>query len=501
MRLRNILIALVMAVLLQGVYSCIDDKGNYSYIDKETLFPVTISGFEDTTVVMRTVLNIDPVLNNMDDTSRYIHLWYALPTNVAGYTPKRDTLSLERKLSFTVTYETGTYKLVYELRDPKLDIYTYKDVRLTVQSDLGAGWYILKEENGETDIDYVTEEGVLKENLLASSGQERLKGKPVKMYYQSSRYSVDVENPDGTVTRLSNQRAFHVLSDQDMRTFNADNMGVFYDYEHYFYETPEVCRPQNFGAGGSYYYYAINAGKLHSLYTMSANNGKLGYARPGMYELHSDMLLSMNAAMVFDKTTSTFYNSSAAGTAMDVFGNAPAGSVSSTEMDTDLICLLTKKLAETSTGYALMKNKNKDEYYLFNISHTMAGYPFTSVDTVPSNCEILAAEVRGASIYASAIYYAKSKGDGDVLKVYKDSREEIRESELISFPGEKIAYIENIESLWGVTPAYNRLLILTNSSAGWKLYLYDTVGQTPELEETPVLVYSGRGKAGYAILR
>lgn len=139
MKLKNILIGIGLITSLQGVQSCIDDRGNYSYISNEELLPVTISGFEDTTVIIRSTLNITPVLENMDDESRYIHLWYAAPSVTAGFTPQRDTLSLKRDLSFEVTYESGTYNLVYELRDPKLDIYVRKQVLMTVQSDVSTG--------------------------------------------------------------------------------------------------------------------------------------------------------------------------------------------------------------------------------------------------------------------------------------------------------------------------------------------------------------------------
>lgn len=66
MKLKNILIGIGLITSLQGVQSCIDDRGNYSYISNEELLPVTISGFEDTTVIIRSTLNITPVLENMD---------------------------------------------------------------------------------------------------------------------------------------------------------------------------------------------------------------------------------------------------------------------------------------------------------------------------------------------------------------------------------------------------------------------------------------------------
>lgn len=60
---------------------------------------------------------------------------------------------------------------------------------------------------------------------------------------------------------MNNKRAFHVFSDQDIKIFNADNMALFYNYEDYFYEVPEVCKPENCGMYSTDFY-AINAGKV-----------------------------------------------------------------------------------------------------------------------------------------------------------------------------------------------------------------------------------------------
>lgn len=502
MKLKNILIGIGLITSLQGVQSCIDDRGNYSYISNEELLPVTISGFEDTTVIIRSTLNITPVLENMDDESRYIHLWYAAPSVTAGFTPQRDTLSLEKDLSFEVTYESGTYNLVYELRDPKLDIYVRKQVLMTVQSDVSTGWYVMKEENGETDIDYISMDGKKIENLITASGQERLKGKPVKMAYQSSRYTPVIQNPDGTTTRLNNKRAFHVFSDQDIKIFNADNMALFYNYEDYFYEVPEVCKPENCGMYSADFY-AINAGKVYSIYGMSPNSGMLGYAKPGLYEVHPDMVMGTYGVMLFDTKTSTFYNTSSSGSSMNLFPEDSEGGISPTNMDVDMIRMLVRKEGNPSTAFAVMKNKNKDEHYVFDMSYSMASYPIVDIDTVPAHCEMPETKVMGTSLYASCIYYSKKEADGDVLKVYKNVKIDNRESELKRFPGEEIVYIVNATSRYGA-PAdevFNHLVVLTNSATGWKLYRFNVIGQTPEIETEPAFVYSGKGTAGYVMLR
>ena len=360
----------------------------------------------------------------------------------------------------------------------------------------------MKEENGETDIDYISMDGEKIEDLITTFGQKRLKGKPVKMAYQSSRYTPVIQNPDGTKNQLVNKKAFHVYSDQDIKIFNADNMDLFYNYEDYFYEVPETCKPENCGMISSDFY-AINAGKVYSIYGMSSNSGMLGYAKPGLYKVHPDMVMSYYGVMVFDKETSTFYNTSSSGSSMNLFSEDSEGGISPTNMDVDMIRMLVRNEGVPSTAFAVMKNKNKDEYYVFDMVYSMSDYPFVDIDTVPAHCEMPEAKVMGTSLYASCIYYSKKEADGDVLKVYKNVKIDNRESELKRFPGEEIVYIVNATSAYNAPEdeKFNHLVVLTNSATGWKLYRFNVIGQTPEIETEPVFVYSGKGTAGYVMLR
>ena len=151
----------------------------------------------------------------------------------------------------------------------------------------------------------------------------------------------------------------------------------------------------------------------------------------------------------------------------------------------------------------LEEEKNKDEHYVFDMAYSMSDYPIVDIDTVPVHCEMPNAKVMGTSLYASCIYYSKKESDGDVLKVYKNVKIDNRESELKRFPGEEIVYIVNLTSSYN-TPEdekFNHLVVLTNSDSGWKLYRFNVIGQTPEIEPEPVVVYSGTGKAGYVMLR
>ncbi|WP_292265421.1 PKD-like family lipoprotein [Butyricimonas sp.] len=501
MRLKNILVGLSW-ILVSGLHSCVDDRGNYDYTDVDELIPITISGLEDTTVMMRSVLHIVPELGNIKDEARYSYLWYTIPKNVFGYIPRRDTLSREKELNVEITYESGNYHLIYEIRDTLLDVYTNKDVTMVVQSNIGKGWYVLKDVNEKTDFDYVNLKGEKTENLIAEAGEEALLGKAVKIVFQGELYTPVIENPDGTSTQLDNKKAFFVLSEQDMKIFNADNMNLFKTFEECFYEAPGVRRLQNC-VYNSWNDYLINDGKIYSICGQSMNSGMFGFARPGMYDLHSDMITTYYGTLLFDKNNRTFYDAAANGVTLNKLAEDIGGGISPSTMPVDLIRMLPRDETNPGLGYAVMENKDKGEYYVFDISYDMTNYPFVGIDTIPVSCEMPRAEIMTANRVASCIYYVKNEPGEDVLKVYKSIAGDNRESELKKFPGEKIVYIENVVTPYGTAPAdvFNNLVVLTNSSSGWKLYRFNIIGQTPEIETEPVVVYSGQGNARYVMFR
>jgi len=66
MKNRIFLILLICGLTCLLLNSCIDDKGNYVYDDLENVMPVTIDGIRDTTIMINTVLRIEPVVQNTD---------------------------------------------------------------------------------------------------------------------------------------------------------------------------------------------------------------------------------------------------------------------------------------------------------------------------------------------------------------------------------------------------------------------------------------------------
>lgn len=495
MLLKYIKIALCMFWLGVCLHACVEDTGNYDYIDKDVIMPVKIGGLKDTVVNPNTLLEIKPEVEGIENEDDYKYFWY-VQSETSGL---RDTLAETRNLACEIQLLIGKYDLYYEVRSIQHEIYVREKVKLTVASNLGTGWYVLKDENNQTDFDFISDQegGKRWDNVIKSTGQEPLVGMALKMNYSPS-YTNEVTLPDGTVELQYNKRAFLIASGVDLRMFNADNMELFKDFAHLFYEAPASCHPQNLYASKDMY--LINAGKMHTIAGNYVNSGKFGYATPGMYELHDDMLVSPYGITVFDKVSRTFYNTTVRGNSMNEFPEAQNGEMSSTNMDAELIRLLPWD-ENSGKGYALMRSKTKQEYYIMTLTTGRnVVYPFTNIVTVPvsANYEVFDAKVMVACA-AECIYFSND----NVLKVYKNVTSVERETALKVFPeGETIVGISRLRIFDLETMSFfNKLEVLTNSTSGWKLYSFDTVGDTPEINPEPVLVHSGTGQARYMMYR
>ena len=69
-------------------------------------------------------------------------------------------------------------------------------------SGFARGWYVTKDENRVTDIDWVDLQGEVHPNVLASINGEGVTGEALKTTYMGGRYNYEQENPDGTVTLI-----------------------------------------------------------------------------------------------------------------------------------------------------------------------------------------------------------------------------------------------------------------------------------------------------------
>ena len=322
-------------------------------------------------------VELTPKITGIENEDDFQFTWYTYQLYASGFIPQRDTLAKTKDLSFIMEYPAGNqYQLVFEAKEKKTGLAVQKKILMRVTSEYGKGWFILEDENGMTDMDFIQEDGTVQENLLTERLGERMKGEAVKLVYMSGRYSDEEVAEDGTVTVLESQRALHILTTQDMKTLNPGNLSVFKNFDEEFYNVPSTAAPQNMDASGGDMV-LINAGRLHSLYGMSSNVGKFGVGKTGPGELASDMLFhawSYTYAMLFSRETKSFVMGGASSESDKVEEFLPENGgkvgVSTSNMDKDLICMLQRTRATSVTkGWALMKGTDHPEkFYLADIA-------------------------------------------------------------------------------------------------------------------------------------
>jgi hypothetical protein len=502
MKIKNMFILCGLLFVLFPV-SCINDVGNYDYEDPAVTLPITVSDLQSGTVILGETLTIEPEVTITGDPSRYTYSWYVIERDFAGRLPEKIILGDTKNLNLPITLAVGGYDLSFVVADPARDIYVRKHAILNVTAtEVGAGWFVLKDTDNETDFDYVkfSDDGTaFYSDLLLNPADpnSRLKGKAVKIEYQGSRYS--------NSTIVTGQSAYHILSEEDIKVYNAKDLSLFKNREEVFFIPPDTWRPQNILYTNTDLF-LINDGKLFTIYGMMANVGKV-IPKPGSYNFHSDMLSNnTGTALGFDLSTRTFYHLDAySGPAALLSGTPPVAN-----MDVTLVSLLSGKhaapgLSMSIHAFALMKAPAEEKYYLLGLNYRNSNvYPVEQIagvpvfDEIPSGSNLPTAAVKAAPWAGDFVYFA----NGNKLSVYKNASGlsgTDKEYQLHAFPAdETVSYMVNLYHT-----EFNYLAVLTNNTAGnWKLYVFNVIGAgNPEFNTTPRYTQQGTGNARYLMYR
>lgn len=509
--MNNVIKSFYLLFAILFLNGCIDDKGNYSYISADELFPVEISGLsKKMTVNQGENLVLSPILENMDKEERYSYVWTITEKYTDGKLPERRLIAENKDLDFKVVLDAGSWLLNFEVRDQAKDLYKRWEIDLTIMaSPINVGWYVLKDKNSKTDFDYIDTEGVAYRNVLGAS-ENALEGEAVRIFYQNSGYTHQIENKDGTVANLANQSVLHILSTKDIRVFNSKNLSLFKTFDDLFYDVPEKCFPQTNYVNSSGSLFLINDGLLYSTNGMNMNIGKYSTKKTGNYYLFGKIIPTASFdVMVFDTKSNSFYSVSPSGVNLNHFSDKPVdleppvGTAelpqSASNMEYTMKNLgVGMPMGLSASGFAIMKSTVTGEYFYVRIDYRGdTTYPFTSFTQIPAKYLILSADVVVAPLFGNFSYFSK----GNALYYYLDSSstEVEREIKLLELPAnERIAYLEHIHTGGGITT----LAVLSNTDSGWKLRLYDPIGLgSPEINIEPTKVFEGEGNGRFVMYR
>lgn len=486
--MKNI-IYFISTFLLFSMTSCYEDLGNYSYGDKQI---IQIDSLQEEYIgITGDSLKITPVITSGRDILRYEWSVFSLD-EAAGKTILLDSV---KDLRYSIVLSQATYQLQFKVTD--IDGYTeIATSQLTVRTTYSEGFYILKEVNGDTDLDlYTTGKGPI-QDLFSHLHGKRLQGKPVGLFIAPQHKYIDSVQQKNFV--------LFPISEQESPMIQLQNLQpIFNTFAEMFYEAPEAGeKPLKFVYGSDLIQALITDKHVYSYGSLTPDvSGKFGdhayfstAIQPSPY-IALDRSLSPNAIMFYDNLNGQFLNLNQFNMLSQFKNTPPEGQkrpVNPYGLPCEMVYMCQAKAGQKA--YALLKHKESEQRYLFELQMATKDVseinPVVKVDTLPSELHIAQAENFTVSENSIYLYYTV----GRQLYLYDiASRRELPFS--LDIEDGEITMIDYL--YWLKTPInqqWHYFIIATHTNGRYKVYRYNIRGDQPDLTKEPV-IYKGEGKA------
>jgi hypothetical protein len=488
--------ALVLGCML---HACIDDKGNYTYLDREDVTSIQISNIEENySVLTGQPFTIEPVVEGIDNEEDYEHLWYIYGISISrGW---RDTIGREKALDYLVNIVSGTYEITYKIKNKKTSISAYASTSLRVTTDFSQGWFITKEQDNVTDIDMVSLDGRLSSNLISTINGSGVPGKAIKSTFEPMGYNYVQQNPDGTVTLFNYQPVFFVITESDLHVIGGNNFTRYATFEESFYEVPAVKKPREV-LSGVMCAVLLNDGKVHEMPIIYANAARFGNPIQGSTSISPYFFRHLSKGfLAFDQESRSFKVIVFWQPFMQSLSDDATSLVPCNNMDYDLVYMQEQAahFSLTEKGFAIFRHRETGKYYGAVLNDEWVNFknPIVSFIEIPAESqEVTRATVRGVNSLNDVIYYSDG---GNTVGQYNVINGIEKRNVLVYEAGETVAAIEHTfyRPFEEHAASQNCLSVLTNKAGKWTLRLYKFMGTTADVETTtPYATYTGEGNA------
>ncbi|MDR0545017.1 MAG: hypothetical protein LBG30_06720 [Odoribacteraceae bacterium] len=487
------------------VASCINDTGNYVYLDKEQVAPVRLSNIdEEYTVLTGRTLALDPAIEGMDNENDYEFLWYIYGTGTSR-TGWKDTIGRERALDYRVTISSGTYRVNCRVTNTRTGVSAYTGADLRVISDFSRGWFVTKDKNNVADVDMIDMNGSHVPDLIQTINGSGVPGRAIKTTYVSQGYNYVEQHPDGTVTLHDYQKALFVVTESDMHVFSGENFQRFATFDQSFYALPAVKSPRDVVVG-TLCANILNNGQLHEMPIIYANAARFGNALIGSAAIAPYFFRhTSNGFLAFDMESRSFKVSNFWQPSLQAVAEREGAPVNCNNMDHDLVFMQEQAAyySLTKRGIALFRHRESGKYYGAILDDKWVNYknPIVTFVEVPDESPgVTRAVIRAVNNLNDVIYYSDG---GNTIGMYNISNGVEKRGILAYEEGESVAGIEHVSYYGGPAdaPYPDCLSVLTNKDNRWKMYLYRFTGYTADVEITPYETYSGEGNARDVLFR
>ncbi len=270
-----------LLVLLLGVSltftSCFKDDS----VEGTPVSDITIADFETSYTKVSyvgEVLTINPEIETGYADSDLEYRWTIVPvqnSNPKTYTQPTE-ISTEKNLNYEVNIAPDDYTVRLQVSSKSNSYSVSQTTTLVVTTEFSRGFYILKENaEGNSELDMLTTEGVLSENLLSHTREGgALKGAPLML---SAIYGQNYIEEGSTSTGKVNMICV-TTKDKEIATFRSTDMKEIYNRSNMRYSSFDDDEVPYCLQTGMYMSHLFTSKGVTSTYNSKGYSGKFGMA-------------------------------------------------------------------------------------------------------------------------------------------------------------------------------------------------------------------------------
>lgn len=440
-----------------------------------------VSGMKDT-ITLFTYQDTMRITPSIQDTSLYDIYW----TNVngaflslLGNKAKTDTIGRNKDLVYPVFLDPGQYYVVLHLRDKKTGLTKLTTTVLNVSTLNNDGWYLLKDNNGKTDLDFIHQKGRIDNWIAYYNNGKSMEGNAVNaVFAPSCKLTVSTTDQFGGLM---------VLSDKDAGLYRVSNGLMIYNFDNMFFRKPATRKLQNvFQPMNTNNLTVLNDGRAYMM-----TKGALFTDMPQTYTKLSPMVGVASMDLGWDQSSKSimFYN------ALN-FAKLGSNGDDLKNMNADLKWL-TGYAGQRSVALALFKTAdNKGVLFKLNAFYQyLAGFDKALImarDTIELTHGLMNANTIGGNYDGDYIYYAVNN------QIYMTDIATVQERLQVTLPvGEVVTAIQHVKYPQpiniNVPSTTDCLAIATYVNGRYKVYIHK-ISSTGTIQPITTPTYEGDGR-------
>lgn len=490
-----------VGLLCMTVFSCYEDKGHYDYTTRQE---IEIEGLEEkyTKVSLSDTLRIpvDPLLQE-----EYDCLWMLKGVNSFDF----DTISRDLLLEWPVTKPQGEYRLILKLISTTDGYSRWFESKLNITSTFSDGWFVLKDQEDCTDIDFFPTDTTRMTDILKQSIGRSLPGEARCMSLLGAPGYIQ---HDGKIDWSAN--LFYAGSSKDLWMVQIGDMSLQRDLSQLFFSEIPQGEPLNVPVNPQMSMCLSTGQGIFFQKLGGATTGQMGDALDfgGKMEIAKSTFINKLATYFYDQKNQRFLAVNYNGTPIVFVEDGWKGAIPPVKVNQTGCSLLYMGMNkyESDDFYSVMENAEGRYVYTLLAPKLISGIPSEDQRNLGTYNPIQTVEKlsAGFKIYEASLFAIASKepyiyyndAGGNTVHFY-DILAKVEVNDVfpaISQAGERITFMKALfhdPDPKNPVPedTFDKFVIATEKDGHYKVYLYDLLAGKPAPGRKPI-VLKGEGR-------